>query len=122
MNDMRVQVVWLLSIIKNNTDYGNLRLCVSDNKIVHGFDDELDIDASLAHILCTNLWLEAFTDNRNTGDGSAYTLHRYLNLLAASAAGFLYYIAMDEEGKVPEIAWMTGTTIDNFERYNKGVL
>ena len=106
----------LLPTLRANPDYEHFRLYVNDNEIVHGIDDELDVDDDLAHKLCTDLWLEALAGSASVDVGSVQTLREYMNLLAGSAEGFSYSIATDDDGVVTGIAWMTGTMRDNFER------
>ena len=113
---MRVKVMRLLPTLRANPDYENFRLYVNDNEIVHGIDDELDVDDDLAHKLCTDLWLEALAGSASVDVGSVQTLREYMNLLAGSAEGFSYSIATDDDGVATGIAWMTGTMRDNFER------
>ena len=57
--NMRLKVMRLLPIIKQNSDYENFRLYVNDTDLVHGLDDEIEMDDDLAHKICTELWLEA---------------------------------------------------------------
>ena len=119
---LRVKVMKLLPIVQDNPEYENFKLYVNDNQIIHGIDDEVEIDDDLAHKLCTDLWLEALADHGHDENGSVHTLTSYMNLLAASAPGFSYSIAMDDEGKATGIAWMTGTMRDNFERYGNDTI
>jgi hypothetical protein len=119
---LRVKVMKLLPIVQDNPEYENFKLYVNDEEIVHGIDDELEIDDDLAHKLCTDLWLEALADHGPDENGSVHTLTSYMNLLSASAPGFCYSIAMDDEGKATGIAWMTGTMRDNFERYGNDTI
>ena len=114
---MRVKVMRLLPIMKDNPDYDNFRLCVNDKDIVHGLDDELEIEDDLAHKMCTDLWIETLSGKTSDEEGSVQTLTSYMNLLSSSARGFLYSISVDDNDKATGMAWMTGTMRDNFKRY-----
>ena len=115
--NLRLKVMKLLPIIEQNPVYEKRRQYINDNGMVHGFDDELDVNDDLAQKLCTSLWLEPLSENEQNDEGSVHTLTSYMNLLASSASVFLYYNAMDDDKKATGLTWMTDTTRDNFERY-----
>ena len=52
---MRVKVQKLLPIIGDNTDYNAFKEYVNDESIVHGLDDEVEVDDDLAHQLAIDL-------------------------------------------------------------------
>ena len=88
---------------------------MNNDQVVNGLDNELEIDNDLGHKLCTKLWLEALTSNGNSNDGSVHTLTSYTYLLAASSAGFLYSIEINDEGKRDGVCLDDcETTRDNF--------
>ena len=114
--NLRVNVTKLLPTIEQNPEYEHVRQCVNDKDIVNGLDDELDVNDALAQNLSTRLWLNTPSKNDHNDKGSVQTLTAYMDLLASSAGGFSYYIAMYDDGKATGLVWMTGTMRDNFER------
>ena len=115
--NLRIKVMKLLPVIEENPEYATFSQYVNDKNILHGLDDEIDVNDDLAQKLATSLWLDALSENDHDQNGSVQTLTAYMDLLASSAPGFSYSISMDDEGKATGLAWMTGTTRDNFERY-----
>ena len=114
--NMRLKVMCLLPIIQQNPDSDNFRLYVNGSKIVHGLDDEIEMDDDLAHKICTELWLAALAGKSSGEEGSVQTLTCYMNLLSSSARGFTYAVATDDNNQATGLVWMTGTMQDNFER------
>jgi hypothetical protein len=114
---MRVKVEKLLPIIGDNLDYNAFKEYVNDESIVHGLDDEVEVDDDLAHQLASDLWIQALREDSTTGEPSVQTVTSYMNLLACSAPGFTFAIAHDDSDKATGLAWMTGTMRDNYERY-----
>ena len=114
--NMRLKVMRLLPIIKQNSDYENFRLYVNDTNLVHGLDDDIEMDDDVAHKICTELWLAALAGKSSGEEGSVQTLTCYMNLLSSSARGFTYAVATDDNNQATGLVWMTGTMRDNFER------
>jgi len=114
--NLRVRITRLLPTINENPDYAAFKNYVNDKSIVHGLDDEMQVNDDIANKMASQLWMEALAEKNEPDGGTIQTLTCYMNLLAASAPGFSYSISTDDSGIATGLAWMTGTTRDNFER------
>ena len=115
---MRVKVAHLLPTSRDNPDYAAFKTYIHNTSIVHGLDNELEVNDNLATEMATQLRMEALTETAAPDTGSIQTLRYYMNLLAASAPVFLYSIANDDAGLTNGISWTTGTMRYNFETYD----
>ena len=110
------KVMQLVPVLQDNQGYDEVKHVVNDADIIHGIDDELEITDDLAHKLANELWLDVLANNKDDFD-SVFTFEEYMKLLAASAPGFVYAIALDAAGTANGVIWMTATMRDNVVRF-----
>ena len=85
---------------------------------MHDLDTELEVNGNLANNMATQLWMEALAEKATHTNVSIQTLRCYMNLLAASAPGISYLSTTNDTGLATGLTCMTGTTRNNFERYD----
>ena len=110
------KVMQLLPVLQENPGYEEFKAFINDAEVLHGIDDELEITDDLAHKLANELWLGVLVKNCDDSD-SVFTFEEYMKLLAASAPGFFYVIALDASSTANGVVWMTATMCDNVKRF-----
>ena len=58
MCNTRMKVTCLLPVIRDNTDQAAFNKYTNDTGIMHGIDDELEVNDDLANKMATQLWMK----------------------------------------------------------------
>ena len=115
--NIKKKVLKMLPTLRANPDYEQFCAVVNDSMLLDGIDNDGDIDDDQAHLLARDdMWLEVLQSGADDDD-SIINLVEYLDLISANAKGFVYEMAVDNEGKVNGVMWQTATMRDNFEKF-----
>ena len=118
---IRYKVMKMPPTLQDNPDYDEFKEQVYDYILLNHIDDEVDLDGNMAHELAMQMWLDVLHENMNEKD-SILTFVQYLELIQENAKGFVFELAMDEDGNVHGVVWQATTMGDNFEHFGSYIL
>ena len=106
----------MLPTLRDSPDYDEFKEQVNDSILLNGIDDKVNLDDYTAHELAKQMWSDVLQANMNKKD-SIVPFVQYLELIQENAKGFVFELAMDEDGNVHGVVWQTTTMRNNFGRF-----